>query len=60
MASLTDQFCPNVHDAPVTAAVYDPWSGVLAITNIISRINCNAISSYIGGSYNRCRCLPTI
>lgn len=30
MASLTDQFCPNVHDAPVTAAVYDPWSGVLA------------------------------
>ncbi len=30
MASLTDQFCPNVHDAPITAAVYDPWSGVLA------------------------------
>ena len=30
MASLTDQFCPNVHDAPITAAVFDPWSGVLA------------------------------
>ena len=30
MASLADQFCPNVHDAAVTAAAYDPWSGVLA------------------------------
>jgi hypothetical protein len=30
MASLADQFCPNVHDAPVTAAAYDPWSGVIA------------------------------
>jgi hypothetical protein len=30
MASLVDQFCPNVHDAPITAAAYDPWSGVLA------------------------------
>lgn len=30
MASLTDQFCPNVHDAPITAATFDPWSGVLA------------------------------
>lgn len=30
MASLVDRFCPNVHDAPVTAATYDPWSGVLA------------------------------
>lgn len=30
MASLVDLFCPNVHDAPVTAAAYDPWSGVLA------------------------------
>ncbi len=30
MASLVDRFCPNVHDAPITAAAYDPWSGVLA------------------------------
>lgn len=30
MASLADRFCPNVHDAPITAAAYDPWSGVLA------------------------------
>lgn len=30
MAKLADQFCPNVHDAAITAAAYDPWSGVLA------------------------------
>lgn len=30
MPSLVDQFCPNVHDAPITAAAYDPWSGVYA------------------------------
>lgn len=30
MASLVDQFCPNVHDAPITAAAYDPYSGVYA------------------------------
>ncbi len=30
MSSLVDRFCPNVHDAPITAAAYDPWSGVLA------------------------------
>ena len=30
MASLVNQFCPNVHDAPITAAAYDPWSGVTA------------------------------
>lgn len=30
MPSLADQFCPNVHDAPVSAAAYDPHSGVLA------------------------------
>ena len=30
MNSLIDQYCPNVHDAPVTAASYDPWSGVIA------------------------------
>ncbi len=30
MASLVDQFCPNVHDAAITAAAYDPWSGVFA------------------------------
>ena len=30
MASLVDRFCPNVHDAPVTAAAYDPWSGTTA------------------------------
>lgn len=30
MPSLADQFCPNVHDAPVSAAAYDPHSGTLA------------------------------
>jgi hypothetical protein len=30
MRSLIDQFCPNFHDAPVTAAAYDPWSGTTA------------------------------
>jgi hypothetical protein len=28
MASLADRFCPNVHDAQLTGAAYDPWSGV--------------------------------
>lgn len=28
--SLVDQFCPHVHDAPVTAASFDPWSRALA------------------------------
>lgn len=30
MSSLLDQFCPQVHFAPITAAAYDPQSGVLA------------------------------
>jgi len=30
MHSLIDQFCPNVHDAPITAAVYDIASGTIA------------------------------
>jgi hypothetical protein len=30
MASLVDQFCPNVHDAPITGATYDPRSGTIA------------------------------
>ncbi len=30
MTSLADQFCPNVHDAPITAAAYDPHSGTVA------------------------------
>lgn len=30
MSSLVDRFCPDVHDAPITAATYDPWSGTLA------------------------------
>lgn len=30
MKSLVDQFCPNVHDAPITAADYDPESGTIA------------------------------
>ena len=30
MHSLVDQFCPNVHDAPITAAVYDIASGTIA------------------------------
>ena len=29
MPSLVDQFCPNVHDAPITAADYDPDSGTI-------------------------------
>lgn len=29
MASLADRFCPNVHDAPITGAAYDPWGDVL-------------------------------
>jgi hypothetical protein len=28
MASLADQFCPNVHDRPITAAAHDPVSAV--------------------------------
>jgi len=28
MASLADQFCPNVHDRPITAAAHDASSGV--------------------------------
>lgn len=30
MPALVDQFCPNVHDAPITAAAYDPYSGTVA------------------------------
>jgi len=30
MPALVDQFCPNVHDAPITAAVLDPHSGTIA------------------------------
>jgi WD40 repeat protein len=30
VTSLADQFCPNVHDAPITAAAYDPHSGTVA------------------------------
>lgn len=30
MPSLADQFCPNIHDAAITAAAYDPQSGTLA------------------------------
>lgn len=30
MLNLVDQFCPNVHDAPITAADYDPISGTVA------------------------------
>lgn len=30
MSSLADRFCPNVHDAAITAAAFDPWSNVLA------------------------------
>ncbi len=30
MPSLADQFCPNVHDAAITAAAYDPQTGTLA------------------------------
>ena len=25
MRSLIDQFCPNIHDAPITAAAYDRY-----------------------------------
>jgi WD40 repeat protein len=30
MPALVDQFCPNVHDAPITAACFDPASGTIA------------------------------
>lgn len=30
MLALVDQFCPNVHDTPITAACYDPHSGAIA------------------------------
>lgn len=30
MPDLVDQFCPNVHDAPITAADFDPSSGTVA------------------------------
>ncbi len=30
MASLSDQFCPNVHDAAITAACHDTASGTVA------------------------------
>ena len=30
MSSLVDRFCPNVHDAAITAAAFDPWSSVMA------------------------------
>jgi WD40 repeat protein len=30
MPSLIDQFCPNIHDAPITAAAADPESGTIA------------------------------
>ncbi len=30
MPSLIDQFCPNIHDAPITAAAYDRDSGTIA------------------------------
>jgi hypothetical protein len=29
MQSLVERFCPNVHDAPVTAAAFDPASGTV-------------------------------
>jgi len=29
MQSLVERFCPNVHDAPVTAAAFDPTSGTI-------------------------------
>lgn len=29
MPNLVDQFCPNVHDAPISAAAYDPHSGTI-------------------------------
>ena len=30
MQSLVDRFCPNVHDAAITAASFDPTSGCIA------------------------------
>ena len=30
MSALVDQFCPNIHDAPITAAAFDPVSGTIA------------------------------
>jgi hypothetical protein len=30
MPNLVDQFCPNIHDAAITAAAFDPTSGTVA------------------------------
>ncbi|MCB9791750.1 MAG: hypothetical protein H6741_03395 [Alphaproteobacteria bacterium] len=38
MPSLVDQFCPNVHDAPITACAFDPGSGVLATGDSAGRV----------------------
>jgi WD40 repeat protein len=35
MASLADQFCPNVHDAAITAACHDPVSGTVATADAL-------------------------
>ncbi len=38
MASLVDRFLATLHDAPVTAAAYDPWSGARASADATGRV----------------------
>ncbi len=38
MHSLVDQFCPNIHDAPITAAVYDITSGTIATADFAGTV----------------------
>ena len=38
MASLVDQFCPNVHDAPIVGAAFDPHTGTLATADEGGRV----------------------
>lgn len=38
MPSLVDQFCPNVHDAPITAAAFDPSSGAMATADATGKV----------------------
>jgi hypothetical protein len=38
MQSLVDQFCPNIHDAPITAAYYDLSSGTIATADFAGTV----------------------
>lgn len=38
MPSLVDRFCPNTHDAPITAAAFDPDSGTIVTADANGRV----------------------